>query len=99
MLLAAIAALPTVVTGIIAHFPYENSPVIESINQHEQLGLLTLAALTGLAIWRGLNLRRKVELGERWYYLATAIAIFGLLYLLGTTGGDLVYNLGVGVAK
>ncbi len=98
LLLAALAAVPTVVTGIIAHFPYEDSPQISSITQHEQLGLLTLAFLVALTLWRGLSLRRKIELGGRWYYLAIGFVAFGLLYLVGTTGGNLVYNLGVGVS-
>jgi hypothetical protein len=43
LVLGTLATIPTVITGILAHVPYEGTAVIESIEVHEQLGLATAA--------------------------------------------------------
>jgi uncharacterized membrane protein len=99
LLLGTLSAIPAAITGIIAHIPYEGTAVIESIERHEQLGLLTTAIFIGLTIWRWRSRRRGSASSASWFYLAVGSAGLLLLTLTGMTGGNLVYNLGVGVKE
>ncbi len=97
--IAALMAVPTTITGLIAHIPYENSPAIAAIDRHEQLALITTFLLLVLMIWRWRAQRRGRELGQTAPYLVVALVALVFLTLTGATGGELVYTLGVGVAK
>lgn len=99
LLLGTISAIPAAITGIIAHIPYEGTAVIEAIEQHEQLGLLTTAIFIGLTAWRWRSRRSSTERSVSWLYLAIGIAGLVVLTSAGMTGGNLVYNLGVGVKE
>lgn len=99
LLLGTLAAIPTVITGIIAHFPYEGTAAIEAIEGHEQMGLLTTAIFIGLAVWRTLGRRRRGDVGVSWRYLALGVVGLLVLTYAGMTGGNLVYNMGVGVQQ
>jgi uncharacterized membrane protein len=98
LLLGTLMAIPTAITGIIAHIPYEGTAAMEAIESHERLGLLTTAIFIGLTAWRW-RLRRKSEAGASWPYLALGVVGLVVLTLAGMTGGNLVYNLGVGVKQ
>lgn len=97
LLLGTLAAIPAVITGIIAHFPYEESAVIESIEQHQWLGFLTTGVFIALTAWRWRSRRTNGEQTASWLYLAVGVIGLVVLTLAGLTGGNLVYNLGVGV--
>lgn len=97
LLLGTIAAIPTAITGIIAHFPYEESAFIGDIERHEQLALSTTALFIALAAWRWWRRRNGDEIGSTWLYLGLALVGLVLLTLTGANGGYLVYDLGVGV--
>jgi uncharacterized membrane protein len=99
LLLGTLSAIPAVITGIIAHFPYENTAVIESIERHEQLGLLTTTIFIGLTAWRWRSRRGNSDASASWPYLALGVAGLLVLTVTGMTGGNLVYNLGVGVKE
>ena len=96
LLLGTLMAIPTAITGIIAHIPYEGTAVMEAIESHERLGLLTTAIFIALTGWRWRS-RRAIQAGASWPYLALGAAGLVVLTLAGMTGGNLVYNLGVGV--
>lgn len=98
LLIGALLAIPTFVTGTIAHFPYENSPAIDAIEAHQKWGLLTTLLLLVLLGWRAWSRRRGKDAGGTLPYLLVGIVTLGLLTVAGMTGGDLVYQLGVGVS-
>jgi uncharacterized membrane protein len=99
LLLGTLAAIPTAITGIIAHFPYEGTSAIDAIETHERLGLLTTAIFVALTAWRWRSRRRGGDAGASWLYLALGMAGLVALTFAGMTGGNLVYNLGVGVKQ
>lgn len=98
LLIGTLGALASTVTGLIAHLPYEETPVIAVIEPHQFLAFGTTALFLLLSAWRWLA-RRRGEQRIGWPYAAVAIVGLGLLTLTGMTGGNLVYNYGVGVEQ
>lgn len=92
-----LTAVAAVVTGVVAHFPYEELPVIEHIKPHQLLGLVGTLAMLGLTIARYRTRAKGADVADRGFY--RVIAVVGLLWimLLGGTGGNLVYEHGVNV--
>lgn len=99
LLLGTFSAIPAVITGIIAHIPYEETAVIESIEQHQWLGFLTAGIFIALTAWRWRSRRTTGETGVSWLYLTIGVLGLIVLTITGMTGGNLVYNLGVGVRE
>lgn len=61
-------------------------------------GVLLLAAIVAMTVWRGLQRYRwrKDAVGEvQWSYLLMGIAILGILYLHGTLGAQLGDQFGI----
>lgn len=61
-------------------------------------GVLLLAAMVGMAVWRGLlryRWRKELPRQVQWSYLAVGIALLGILYLHGTLGAQLGDEFGV----
>lgn len=97
LVVGVVAAIPATVTGLIAHFPYEETTLAAAIEPHQFLGMLGTLATLGMAGWR-LNARRKgQDLGTHPVYVG--LIVLGLVWvvLLGGTGGNLVYELGINV--
>ncbi|MBI5650425.1 MAG: DUF2231 domain-containing protein [Chloroflexi bacterium] len=90
-------AIPSAVTGIVSHLPYEALPVASAIEPHQLLGMLGTFASIGVVFWRFMARQRGKDIGAHPLYIG--IAVIGLLwlFLLGGTGGNLVYQLGVNV--
>lgn len=99
LLLGTLSAIPAVITGIIAHIPYEETAVIGSIEQHEWLGFLTTGIFIALTAWRWRSRRANGETSASWLYLTIGVLGLAVLTITGMTGGNLVYNLGVGVKE
>lgn len=99
LLLGTLSAIPAVITGIIAHIPYEETAVIDSIEQHQWLGFLTTGIFIALTAWRWRSRRAHGDQTASWPYLAVGVLGLVALALVGLTGGNLVYNLGVGVKE
>ena len=97
--LGALATIPTVITGLIAHFPYEETSAIGAIETHEQLGLATAGIFMALTIWRWRSRRTDSAAPASWLYLASAVVGLVVLTAAGVTGGTLVYRMGVGVEQ
>jgi uncharacterized membrane protein len=90
-------AVVAVITGLRDHEAYEGTSVASSIAVHEFLAL-SMAGLFGiLTVWRFIARRRKKDLFARWYFITPVAIGFVLLLLVGATGGQLVFGLGVGV--
>jgi uncharacterized membrane protein len=69
------------------------------VHLHRDIGLLLLAALALLAVWRWRIWRGTVPADRvGWPYLLSAIAVFTLVVFQGWFGGELVYGHGAGVS-
>ena len=68
------------------------------VHLHRDVGLLLLAALALLAVWRWRIWRGTAADRVGWPYLLSAIAVFVLVMFQGWFGGELVYGHGAGVA-
>lgn len=97
LLLGAIATIPTIITGLIAHFPYEEGRFAADVERHQWLAFGTTALFIALTAWRWWRWRSGDEIGSSGRYLALALLGLVLLTLTGANGGYLVYDLGVGV--
>jgi uncharacterized membrane protein len=93
----ALATIPAIVSGLIAHEPYENTPIINIIEQHQFLALIGSAVVIALTVWRWQSRRRGGDIGFRSFYQIIAVVGIVWLFLLGGTGGNLVYQHGVNV--
>jgi uncharacterized membrane protein len=97
LVLGTVATIPTVITGLIAHIPYETTPAMEAIET--QLGLVTAVCFMALTFWRWRSRRNEATAAAPVLYLALAFVALGVLTATGLTGGHLVYQLGVGVKQ
>lgn len=91
------AAIPAVITGLVAHLPYEGTALAEAITSHQFLGISGTLVAIGLLVWRFLARRRGQDVGGHPAYLGLAALGLVWLVLLGGTGGNLVFELGVNV--
>jgi uncharacterized membrane protein len=98
LLLGTLLAIPSVVTGLVAHIPYEGGPLIEVIEVHQFLAFGTTALFLGLTAWRWQSRRRGGDAATGSLYPLVAIVGLALLFAVGWTGGGLVFTHGVGVA-
>jgi uncharacterized membrane protein len=97
LIFGALSALVSSATGIIAHFPYEETSLATTIEQHQNLGLATTALFLLLTIWRWLARRKGSDNGTSWCFLACLSAGLLFMALVGGTGGSLVYDHGANV--
>ena len=97
LVVGGLATLPATVTGLISHIPYEETELHGVIEQHQILGLVGTLLTLGLLIWRYLSRRRGTDIGTKPYYLVIAGIGIVWLFVLGGTGGNLVYEYDVNV--
>ena len=97
LVLGSLATLPATITGLLAHLPYETSPLLPVIEQHQYLAFATTALFLVLAGWRWRVRRRGSDIGATLPY--TAGALLGVVVLLFTVynGHALVQVHGIGV--
>ena len=93
----ALFALASAATGILAHFPYEQTPLAGAMERHQNLGLATTALFVLLAVWRWIARRQGTDNGASWPFLICLLAGLILMTLVGGTGGSLVYDHGANV--
>lgn len=97
MLVGGLATLPATISGLIAHFPYEATELHDVIESHQLLGFVTTLLFVALTIWRWQSRRSGRDIGASMPYLAVLTVGLVLLFFLGETGGDLVYEYGINV--
>ncbi|MBV7332831.1 DUF2231 domain-containing protein [Chloroflexi bacterium TSY] len=95
--IGGLATIPATATGLISHEPYEATVLHDVIETHQLLGMLGTVVMIGLVIWRYLSRRKGQDAGTSLLYLAFAVVGLVWLFLLGGTGGNLVYEYGVNV--
>jgi uncharacterized membrane protein len=66
---------------------------------HAILGTYLMYAFVGLALWRVLQEISRFVGRTRFLYLAAAIIVTGALFYQGKTGGEMVYDQGVGTPR
>ena len=82
-----LGALIASVTGLISHFPYEETELHGVIEVHQNWSFAVTAFFTALTIWRWISCRKGADAGTTPLYLAVVlIGIVGLV-LSGMTGG------------
>ena len=97
LLIGALATIPATITGIISHFPYEATDLHDAIEQHQLTGFAATLYFIGILVWRWRARRQNQEIDGKMPYLIAGLIGVGILVFLGSTGGDLVYEMGVNV--
>ena len=97
LLFGGIMTIPAIISGLISHIPYEELAVYEKIEKHEYLAFATTFLFWALIFWRWRSRRKGNDIGHSWLFLS-ALAIGGaMIFFVGLSGGDLVYEFGVNV--
>src|SRR5690606_20706532 len=78
--------------GLVAH----GGDVHEAFSRHRTLGLITLAVVTAVALWRVAR-EKKMGLGEQSFVMGLTLAAAGLVVSTSQIGGDLVYDHALGI--
>ncbi len=97
LVLGSLATLPATITGLLAHLPYETSPLLPLIEQHQYLAFATTALFLVLAGWRWRMLRRGNDIGATLPYAAGALLGVAVLLFTVYNGHGLVQVHGIGV--
>lgn len=97
LVVGGLAAIPSTITGLIAHLPYENSDLAAAIEPHQLLGMFGTLVTLGLLAWRFNGRRKGQDIGRHPVYVGLIVLGLVWLVLLGGTGGNLVYELGINV--
>jgi len=97
LVLGVIAAPIAVISGIVAHFPYEESSVAAFIEPHQFLAFLGTLIMIAFVVWRAASRRRGNDIGEKGWYVIFAILGLVWIFVVGGTGGQLVYQYAINV--
>jgi uncharacterized membrane protein len=100
LVIAVLGAAGTVAAGFVDMYRADLEEATHLfVHLHRDVGLLLVAALALLAVWRW-RIRRAAVPDDRvgWPYLLCALAVFALVLFQGWFGGELVYGRGAGVA-
>jgi uncharacterized membrane protein len=110
MVAAAVVTVPTVAVGfyemLLAQPPSDGVSAwglasLETMLWHGVGGVVLLALITGMALWRGFQryLWRKDRARQvQWSYLVAGLGIFGLMFAHGTLGAQLAAEFGVHIS-
>jgi uncharacterized membrane protein len=100
LVVAVFGAAGAVAAGFIDMYRADLAETTHSyVHLHRDIGLLLLAALALLAVWRWRIWRRTAPADRAgWPYLLSAMAVFTLVVFQGWFGGELVYGHGAGVS-
>ena len=93
----SLSCIPASVSGLISHFPYEETELLKVIEIHQMLGVLgtlSMLLIVGSRFW---SRCRQKDFGLSHGY--RVLAAVGLIWvtLLGGTGGQLTYEYAVNV--
>lgn len=110
MVAAAVITFPTVAAGfyemLLAQPPSDSVSAwglesLETMLWHGVGGVLLLALITGMAIWRGFQRyvwRKDRARQVQWSYLVAGLGIFVLMFAHGTLGAQLAAEFGVHIS-
>lgn len=100
--IGAITCVPTTVSGVVSHFPYEELPVHVEIAWHQFPAMFGSLAMLIAAEWRRRSRKKSLsnptsEIGNSTGWLV--FATLGLVWItyVGGSGGSLVYDHGLNV--
>ncbi|QDV07818.1 hypothetical protein Poly30_33510 [Planctomycetes bacterium Poly30] len=93
----AVSTLPSVISGLVAHFPYEESSLHGAVEQHQLLAFGTTLLFLILGTWAWRTRHKPVPGVSTGPFLAVLAVGLILLTVVGGTGGELVYGHGIGV--
>ena len=95
--LGTLGAIAASITGLISHFPYEETELHGVIETHQWWSFGVTALFIGLTVWRWMSRRNGRDAGESLPFLGvTLLGTVGLV-ISGMTGGDLVFDYGINV--
>jgi len=97
LVLGTLAAPVAVITGLIAHVPYERSNLATIIEPHQFSALLGTLVMIAFAVWRYTTRRQGNDIAARNVYLILALVGLVWIFIVGGTGGQLVYNYAINV--
>ena len=92
-----LGAVLATATGIFDHLPYENTPLIGLIEQHQKPAFLTTALALTAAGWCAWGRRKGEDPIGSVPHLALLVAVGMLVVYTGLEGGELVYEHAIGV--
>ena len=95
--IGTLGAIIASVTGLISHFPYEETELHAVIEVHQMWSFAVTAFFIVLTGWRWFSRRRGTDAGTTPLYLVVILVGMVGLVLSGMTGGDLVYDYGINV--
>jgi uncharacterized membrane protein len=110
MVAAAVITFPTVAAGfyemLLAQPPSDSTSAwglesLETMLWHGVGGVVLLALITGMAIWRGFQRyvwRKDRARQVQWSYLVAGLGIFVLMFAHGTLGAQLAAEFGVHIS-
>lgn len=98
LLLGTIATVPATVSGLIAHLPYEASPKLPLIEQHQYLAFATTGLFGVLTVWRWRARRRGHDIAASIPYAVATLLGMTILLLTLYNGHALVHIHGIGVS-
>ena len=98
LLFATIAAVPTIITGLLAESSLPHTDEAHRLMEiHETLGFIVLGTMVILLVWRSLN-RGSLPARLTGIFLLLGVIGVGVITTGGYYGGEMVYTHGMGVA-
>ena len=97
LIIGTIGAMAATVSGLISHFPYEETELHGVIENHQWWSFGVTALFIAATIWRFTSRRRGADCGASIPFLVVVAVGTGLLVMSGITGGDLVFDYGINV--
>ena len=97
LVVGTIGAVAATVTGLVSHFPYEETDLHGVIETHQWWSFAATALFIAATIWRSISRRRGSDCGGSVSFLVVVAVGSGLLVMSGLTGGDLVFDYGINV--
>ncbi len=97
LVLGTIAAPVAVLSGLVAHFPYEETSLAPVIEPHQFSALVGTLAMVAFVVWRAASRRRGGDIAEKGWYPLFAVLGLAWIFIVGGTGGQLVYEYAINV--
>lgn len=96
-MIGTVTAPIAVITGLIAHFPYEDTLLAAVIEPHQFSALIGTIVMIAVTVWRAVSRRKGKDIGQSQAYGVVALIGLAWIVIVGGTGGQLVYNYAINV--